>query len=91
MTVQIFKLQSGEYVVATRVPSDFVGATTKVTNAFLIDSKQLDCRMTNLKFIPFLPFAKGPFAGDVIEINTSQIVASAEVNKNLLKQYTNAF
>lgn len=88
MTVQIFKLQSGEYVVATRVPSDFVGATTKVTNAFLIDSKQLDSRMTNLKFIPFFPFARDPF---VIEINTSQIVASAEVNENLLKQYTNAF
>lgn len=84
MTVCIFKLQTGEHVVATRALSDFVASTIKLKNVFLIDSKQLDCRMTNLKLIPYLPFA-----ADTVEFNSSQIIASAEVNENLLKQYIN--
>lgn len=88
MSVQIFKLTNGKFIIADRLFSTDRAlserAPLKLKNAVVINAPgEFTEKMTNLPLSTYLPFAED----NIIQLFEKQVESFAEVNKALKERY----
>jgi hypothetical protein len=84
MSVKIYKLISGEELIATTVETTTTSLV--VEDAVTLVYHQLEGGKMSAGFAPFMPYSSGK-----IELELSAIAASAEVKAEMLQEYKRIF